>query len=128
MMLAARSTTTAMATMSVGPSVRRAAFTATATAPRGFATSSSSSSPAAPQPPMFESPPPQPTSRLDWESYLKLRKSRRLAGLLTAVPTTAFSAFGAGSYFLTQEIDPSQALFGIVSSRQLFLSFTAGND
>ncbi|CAO1620699.1 unnamed protein product [Sympodiomycopsis kandeliae] len=53
------------------------------------------------------------SNKLPWETYLKMRKSRRLAGLMTAVPTTVLAGATAGSYFLTQEIDPSQAIFGI---------------
>lgn len=48
-----------------------------------------------------------------WDRYLSLRKQKRIAGLVTTIPTTFLAAAGAGSYFLTQEIDPSQAIMGI---------------
>lgn len=72
-----------------------------------------------PQPPATTTSSPSPSElakSLPWEKYLQMRKSRRLAGLITAVPTTVVSGFAAGSYFLTQEIgDPTQTLLGIVS-------------
>ncbi|CCU99199.1 unnamed protein product [Malassezia sympodialis ATCC 42132] len=44
---------------------------------------------------------------------LRLRRQRRIAGLVATVPTMLFSAIASGSYFMTIEIDPSQTLGGI---------------
>jgi import inner membrane translocase subunit TIM23 len=48
-------------------------------------------------------------SQITWGRYLALRKQRRIAGTLTSIPTTLAAAFASGSYFLTQEIDPSSS-------------------
>lgn len=78
---------------------------------RSYATpSSSTSTPAATTPPNVEA---TAQSVVRWDRYLSLRKQKRLAGLVTTVPTTFLAAAGAGSYFLTQEVDPSQAIMGI---------------
>lgn len=72
--------------------------------------SSSTSTPAATTSPNVEG---TAQSVVRWDRYLSLRKQKRLAGLVTTVPTTFLAAAGAGSYFLTQEVDPSQAIMGI---------------
>lgn len=56
--------------------------------------------------------PPAP-AQLTWDKYLQLRRSRRMAGLVTTIPTTLLAGAAAGSYFLTVEIDPSNAIGGI---------------
>ncbi|CDR88559.1 related to PAM17-constituent of the TIM23 complex [Sporisorium scitamineum] len=50
---------------------------------------------------------------LSWEKYLQLRRSRRLAGMVTTIPTTLLAGAAAGSYFLTLEIDPSNTIAGL---------------
>lgn len=56
---------------------------------------------------------------LPWESCayvltdLRLRHQRRMAGVFASVPTTLLAGAGAGSYFMTQEIDPSQTVMGV---------------
>ncbi|UZJ53107.1 hypothetical protein CBS101457_002427 [Exobasidium rhododendri] len=50
---------------------------------------------------------------LPWNRYLQLRKQRRVAGIVTTVPTTFLAALSSGSYFLTQEIDPTNTIAGI---------------
>ncbi|PWZ00312.1 mitochondrial import protein Pam17 [Testicularia cyperi] len=77
---------------------------------RDFSTSSSSSY-------AQDSPAATSTSTggavLPWDRYLQLRRSRRLAGMVTTIPTTLLAGAAAGSYFLTLEIDPSNAIGGI---------------
>ena len=51
--------------------------------------------------------------RLNWDAYLRLRKQRRLAGVVTTWPTTLLAAFGSSTYFLSQKMDPTQPLFGV---------------
>ncbi|PWN23410.1 Pam17-domain-containing protein [Microstroma glucosiphilum] len=87
-------------------------------AARNIASSSKLSSPAPPpaSPSPSSSSPTSPTSpqvTLTWDQYLRLRKSRRLAGLATSVPSTLLAAAASGSYFLGQEIDPAQQIGGI---------------
>lgn len=36
-----------------------------------------------------------------------------MSGMIATIPTTIGAGFAAGTYFLTQEIDPSQTLFGV---------------
>ncbi|SPO26533.1 related to PAM17 - constituent of the TIM23 complex [Ustilago trichophora] len=50
---------------------------------------------------------------LSWDKYLQLRRSRRLAGMVTTIPTTLLAGAAAGSYFLTLEIDPSNTIAGL---------------
>ena len=50
---------------------------------------------------------------LPWETYLRLRSQRRIAGNVATIPLTILAGGGAGSYFLTQEIDPSQTIMGL---------------
>ncbi|GAC75079.1 hypothetical protein PANT_14c00026 [Moesziomyces antarcticus T-34] len=78
-----------------------------ATAPAALSASSSASSSA--------SPPPSSSSagNLSWDNYLQLRRSRRLAGMVTTIPTTLLAGAAAGSYFLTLEIDPSNTIAGL---------------
>ncbi|KDN49896.1 mitochondrial import protein Pam17 [Tilletiaria anomala UBC 951] len=59
---------------------------------------------------------------LSWDEYLKLRRSRRLAGMVTTIPTTALAAAGSGAFFLTQELDPTNAIAGI---DPVYVSFAA---
>lgn len=42
-----------------------------------------------------------------------MRRQRRLAGLISTVPTMAIAAIASGSYFMTLEIDPSKTIAGI---------------
>ncbi|GAA6011610.1 hypothetical protein JCM11491_004704 [Sporobolomyces phaffii] len=51
--------------------------------------------------------------RIDWPTYLSLRKSQRLYGLVASVPTTLLGFFGGASYFATIESDPTELLLGI---------------
>ncbi|GAA5971666.1 hypothetical protein JCM11641_000679 [Rhodosporidiobolus odoratus] len=51
--------------------------------------------------------------KIDWPTYLALRKSQRLYGLIASIPTT-FIGFSAGAgYFATIESDPTDLIFGI---------------
>ncbi|WFD37675.1 TIM23 complex component [Malassezia japonica] len=50
---------------------------------------------------------------LPWETYLRLRNQRRIAGLVSTVPAMILAGAASGSYFLTQELDPSQTIMGI---------------
>ncbi|SPO26809.1 related to PAM17 - constituent of the TIM23 complex [Ustilago trichophora] len=76
------------------------------TAPAPFPASSTSSSAAAPSN-------NGDVNHLSWDKYLQLRRSRRLAGMVTTIPTTLLAGAAAGSYFLTLEIDPSNTIAGL---------------
>ncbi|KAJ1026182.1 hypothetical protein NDA18_003841 [Ustilago nuda] len=58
-------------------------------------------------------PTPSNIDCLSWGKYLQLRRSRRLAGMVTTIPTTFLAGAAAGSYFLTLEIDPSNSIAGL---------------
>jgi import inner membrane translocase subunit TIM23 len=77
------------------------------------AASSSASSSSTPLTPPSTATSPQRPSILKWDRYLKLRKQRRIAGIVTTIPTTVLAAVSSGSYFLTQEIDPTNTIGGI---------------
>lgn len=51
--------------------------------------------------------------QLGWDRYLQLRRQRRIAGLVTTVPTTLLAGASSASYFMSLEIDPSAAIAGI---------------
>ncbi|GAA5904092.1 Pam17p [Sporobolomyces salmoneus] len=51
--------------------------------------------------------------QLDWPTYLSLRKSQRLYGLVASVPTTLLGFFGGASYFATIESDPTELILGL---------------
>lgn len=44
---------------------------------------------------------------------LRLRNQRRIAGLVSTVPAMILAGAASGSYFLTQELDPSQTIMGV---------------
>ncbi|GAA5910288.1 hypothetical protein JCM6882_003240 [Rhodosporidiobolus microsporus] len=51
--------------------------------------------------------------KIDWPTYLALRKSQRLYGLIASIPTT-FIGFSVGAgYFATLESDPGQTIMGV---------------
>ncbi|WFD36059.1 TIM23 complex component [Malassezia cuniculi] len=60
----------------------------------------------------YSSAPEQQQRPLPWEAYLRLRNQRRIVGVLASIPTTILAGGGAGSYFMTQEIDPTQTIMG----------------
>ncbi|CAK9837610.1 TIM23 translocase complex-associated motor subunit Pam17 [Schizosaccharomyces pombe] len=50
---------------------------------------------------------------LNWPTFLKLRKSRRIFETLTSIPT-ALTGLGLGSaYFLTRTVDPTMTIMGL---------------
>ncbi|GAA5947375.1 hypothetical protein JCM3765_001646 [Sporobolomyces pararoseus] len=69
-------------------------------------TSSSSSSPLSPTERHL-------SKQIDWPTYLSLRKSQRLYGLISSVPTTLLGFFGGASYFATIESDPTELILGL---------------
>ncbi|BGO89859.1 hypothetical protein NBRC10512_005629 [Rhodotorula toruloides] len=65
-------------------------------------------------------PPPAPTAaeqhaarQLDWPTYLSLRKSQRVYGLVASIPTTLIGFSAGAGYFATIESDPGDLIFGI---------------
>ncbi|EPQ25881.1 uncharacterized protein PFL1_06555 [Pseudozyma flocculosa PF-1] len=106
---AARRTPLVPTSASLAPSSVPIASTSAA----AFGTTVSGAAASSPKP----TPPPRSPHHdekfLSWNQYLQLRRSRRLAGLVTTVPTTALAATAAGSYFLTLEVDPTNAIAGI---------------
>jgi mitochondrial import inner membrane translocase subunit TIM23 len=63
---------------------------------------------------------------LTWERYLNLRKQRRLAGMVTTVPSTILAAAASGSYFLTQEIDPTSSPIAGIDPVYVYALLTLG--
>ncbi|GAA6060954.1 hypothetical protein JCM10212_006536 [Sporobolomyces blumeae] len=51
--------------------------------------------------------------QIDWPTYLSLRKSQRVYGLVASVPTTLLGFFGGASYFATIESDPTDLILGL---------------
>ncbi|GAA5882419.1 hypothetical protein JCM3774_001834 [Rhodotorula dairenensis] len=76
------------------PSARPSSFPG-----RRFASSSSSSG--------------QAHQQLDWPTYLALRRSQRLYGLVASIPTTALGFSAGAGYFATIESDPTDLVFGV---------------
>ncbi|EST04932.1 Mitochondrial import protein Pam17 [Kalmanozyma brasiliensis GHG001] len=94
------------------PTLARSARAISTTSPAN----SSSNGPFKATPPASASPAAAPSnelSNLSWDKYLQLRKSRRLAGMVTTIPTTLLAGAAAGSYFLTLEIDPTNTIAGL---------------
>ncbi|GAA5931619.1 Pam17p [Sporobolomyces koalae] len=55
----------------------------------------------------------QLAKQIDWPTYLSLRKSQRVYGLVASVPTTLIGFFGGASYFATIESDPTELILGL---------------
>ncbi|GAC99234.1 potential mitochondrial protein Fmp16 [Pseudozyma hubeiensis SY62] len=79
-----------------------------ATPPTSFSATSPSASSSSPSPTTEQIVP-----HLSWDKYLQLRRSRRLAGMVTTIPTTFLAGAAAGSYFLTLELDPTNTIAGL---------------
>ncbi|KAK4696582.1 hypothetical protein P7C70_g8355, partial [Phenoliferia sp. Uapishka_3] len=63
--------------------------------------------------PRLSPTPKSAASDLDWSTYLKLRRSKRLYGLLASIPTT-FAGFSVGAgYFATLEAEPTELIMGV---------------
>ncbi|GAA6012411.1 hypothetical protein JCM10207_007078 [Rhodosporidiobolus poonsookiae] len=52
-------------------------------------------------------------SKIDWPTYLALRKSQRRYGLIASAPTTLIGGMVGASYFATLEADPTDTIMGI---------------
>lgn len=65
-------------------------------------------------------------AHLTWDRYLNLRKQRRLAGMVTTVPSTILAAAASGSYFLTQEIDPTSSPIAGIDPVYVYALLTLG--
>jgi import inner membrane translocase subunit TIM23 len=52
------------------------------------------------------------SDRLTWDEFLRLRRQRRLTGLLAAVPSSALGIYIGFQYFGSEDIDPTQTIFG----------------
>lgn len=53
------------------------------------------------------------SDRLTWDEFLRVRRQRRLTGLLAAVPSSAFGIYLGFQYFGSGEIDPTKTIFGL---------------
>ncbi|GAA6051513.1 hypothetical protein JCM3770_000391 [Rhodotorula araucariae] len=51
-------------------------------------------------------------SQLDWPTYLALRRSQRLWGLVASIPTTLIGFSAGAGYFATIEADPTNTILG----------------
>ena len=56
--------------------------------------------------------PPNDDERLSWDEFLRLRKQRRITGILASIPASAAGVYGGLSYFGSGEIDPMQTILG----------------
>lgn len=61
--------------------------------------------------PFTSSAPPDP-DRLSWDEFLRLRRQRRLTGVIASFPTSLLGIYGGLQYFGTGEIDPTQTILG----------------
>ncbi|BGP38231.1 TIM23 complex component [Rhodotorula kratochvilovae] len=50
--------------------------------------------------------------QLDWPTYLALRRSQRLYGLIASIPTTLIGFSAGAGYFATIEADPTNTILG----------------
>lgn len=50
--------------------------------------------------------------RLTWDEFLRLRKQRRITGVLASIPTAAVGIYTGLSTFGLGEIDPAQTILG----------------
>ncbi|KAN0059883.1 TIM23 complex component [Thecaphora frezii] len=101
-------------TAAAAASSRSAYSSSSSSSASSSSSSSSPSSSSSAAPSASRSTSSAPASRpLTWDAYLRLRRSRRLAGLVTTIPTTLLAGSAAGSYFLTLEFDPTNAVAGI---------------
>ena len=55
---------------------------------------------------------PQPIS-LSWNEYLRMRRQRRIFGIASSVPTSLLGFASGLLYFGSQEVDPTQVIFGM---------------
>ncbi|GAA5854767.1 hypothetical protein JCM9279_000938 [Rhodotorula babjevae] len=51
-------------------------------------------------------------AQLDWPTYLALRRSQRLWGLIASIPTTLIGFSAGAGYFATIEADPTSTILG----------------
>ncbi|GAA5933235.1 hypothetical protein JCM3775_002580 [Rhodotorula graminis] len=51
-------------------------------------------------------------AQLDWPTYLALRRSQRLWGLIASIPTTFIGLSAGAGYFATIEADPTSTILG----------------
>jgi hypothetical protein len=60
----------------------------------------------------FTSTAPPNNDRLTWDEFLRLRRQRRITGVLASIPTSAAGFFSGLLYFGSGEIDPAQQILG----------------
>jgi len=60
----------------------------------------------------FTSTSPPNSDRLTWDEFLRLRKQRRITGVLASIPTSALGVYTGLNYFGLGEIDPAQTILG----------------
>src|SRR5271170_4090392 len=60
----------------------------------------------------FTSSAPPNSDRLSWDEFLRLRRQRRLSGVVASVPSSILGVYGGLQYFGSGEIDPTQTIFG----------------
>src|SRR5271169_6453868 len=51
--------------------------------------------------------------RLSWDEFLRLRRQRRLSGLLASIPASMLGVYGGLLYFGSGEVDPTQTILGM---------------
>jgi hypothetical protein len=52
------------------------------------------------------------SDKLSWDEYLRLRRQRRLTGVIASIPTSMLGIYGGLMYFGSGEIDPTQTILG----------------
>ena len=50
--------------------------------------------------------------RISWDQFLRLRRQRRLSGVVASIPTSILGIYGGLEYFGSGDIDPTQQILG----------------
>jgi hypothetical protein len=60
----------------------------------------------------FTSTAPPNSDRLSWDEFLRLRRQRRLSGVIASMPSSMLGIYAGVQYFGSGEIDPTQTILG----------------
>jgi Mitochondrial import protein Pam17 len=60
----------------------------------------------------FTSTAPPNADRLSWDEFLRLRRQRRLSGVIASIPSSMLGIYAGVQYFGSGEIDPTQTILG----------------
>lgn len=60
----------------------------------------------------FTSTAPPNSDPLSWDEFLRLRRQRRLSGVIASIPSSMLGIYAGVQYFGSGEIDPTQTILG----------------